>query len=219
MTDTTVITAKDTTKTICLAIDIEKCGDSPMNHPVLAIGTCVGTDDGEVLEKKTWCLWPFPGQVMEPRCLKEFWDPRPELLKKIASCAVPPLPALIEFNTWLNGLAERHGAGKVRILSDNPAFDIGTLDFVLCTRGIRDMPLRYLGDDTYRSITDPSEMIGGQGSQKLVDGWIGARVQHDHWPENDAEYIYWQYIGALKVRDALESKIEIILVDPPVPKN
>jgi len=190
---------------VYLAIDIEKGGDSQSAHPLLAIGVCLGSGGREprVLEKRTWCLSPFPGQTMCPRCVAEFWSEFPALLERIRAEAVEPLAGLASFDEWLTGLHARYAPASIELLSDNPAYDIGTLDGVLSARGIRTLPVRYLGDGAYRSIGDPSEMVKGQGTKAKVGTWAGARADHDHWPENDAEYIYWQYIGARAVRDQL----------------
>ena len=181
-----------------LAIDIEKGGDCPTRHPLLALGVCLGSAAGGVLEKKTWCLKPLPTQTMEDVCVTEFWAHHSDLLDRIQAAAADPAEGLNSFNEYLCGLHARFPAATFGILSNNPAYDIGTLDAVMCA-SFRDRPIRYLGDGKYRSISDPSEMVKGQNSKKKVYSWAMARAKADHWPENDAEFIYWTFIAAQRV--------------------
>jgi hypothetical protein len=194
-------------ETILLSIDIEKGGNSPTKHPILAIGVCVGAVGGgalpRILEKKTWCLRPLPGQEMEERCVREFWSNKQDLLTKITECSIDALDGLRDFSRWLDDLATRFAEREIKLVSDNPAYDIGSIDFALCANGIRTVGIRYLGNEKYRSVCDPSEMIDGQGSWDLVKSKIAAN--HDHWPENDAEYIWWMYVHACQIRDQLSA--------------
>ena len=204
--------ATETDPEYVLSIDIEKGGDSPVFHPILAIGVCFGSrarSPGRgvswVVKKQTWCLDPFPGQTMEDRCVREFWSENAPLLERIKKSAAgqDPILQLKSFSDWLSSLSTTLAGARIVILSDNPSYDIGHLDHALCSRGLRALPLRLLGDGRYRSIGDPTEMIEGQGSRDLIQARVNERVAHDHWPENDAEHIFWQYVYACQVRDQL----------------
>jgi hypothetical protein len=155
---------------------------------------------GAMLEKKTWCLHPFPEQEMAPVCVAEFWTGKEGLLAAIRARAVDPILGLASFSSWIDALPARYPGRKIVLISNNPVYDIGTLDYVLAARRIRTLPLRFLGDGKYRSVHDPSEMIAGQGSSVLVREKANVRACHDHWPENDAEHSYWLYVYARRVR-------------------
>src|SRR5271169_2851517 len=52
--------------TVYLAIDVEKGGNT-FDHPLLAVGFCIGDLRKGVLEKHAWCCKPLPGQSFELR--------------------------------------------------------------------------------------------------------------------------------------------------------
>ena len=60
-------------------------------------------------------------------------------------------------------------------------------------------PLRYLGSMRRHGRVDPGERLGalGKSASKACDAWIKAThpgVVHDHRPDHDAEYAYYQMI-------------------------
>lgn len=185
---------------VYVAISIEKGGDAPVTHPLsrplLAIGACVGTN-GSVIERRRWCL----------AATREGESQHEDRLARIAAESVDPLAGLADFNVWLVDLQARYFPAEIGLLSDDPAYDIGQLDHELNLRGIRTLPLRALGDGKYRTIANPCEMAKGQGLFGKVFVWAigkaGGAGGADPWPENFAELIYWQHVGACRIRDQL----------------
>jgi len=79
-------------KKIFLALDIEKTGCKNLAHPICAIGWCLGSEAGEVLEKGRINLrvqWPqreggtWNYGDFEPRCWDEFWSKQPAALRTL----------------------------------------------------------------------------------------------------------------------------------------
>ncbi len=196
--------------TVFVAFDIEKAGQMPLGHPVISIGYCVGDLHGNVLEKDKINLqvnWPVLDEKtnaivdyghFEKRCWDEFWSKQPStLIENLKVGAMPQALGFMKFATWLNGLETKYS--KVKFLSDNAEFDIGTLNVNLeryCNRG----PLRYTTTGKYRSILPPDDLLDtldAETVKELTAKHITPYVVHDHDPSNDAEFIYRQYIAFL----------------------
>ncbi len=197
----------DAPTSVIAAFDIEATG-SDARSSVVAIGVCVGTPDGKVLTKQRWCLEPLHGDIIDPDCWTEFWaDPeRPEnmvIWNEIQEAAKHPAIVVAEFTTFLRTLAATYE--RVKIVSDNPAFDTGMIDALLHRVDPAFGSLRYLGGKTYRSIGDPGQMLKGAylgrpALKQEYEAWratLGDKVKHDHRPENDAESIYYDYVFLL----------------------
>jgi hypothetical protein len=179
----------DTITKPIIAIDIEKAGKG-FEHSLLAIGICLGDDKGNVIEKKTWC---FKGDCFELRCFNEFWSKYKDLLNTIMTKAIDIKEGLFDFMLYMESLESRY-SNKLLILSDNPNFDIGQIDYYIYKHLDRHQPLRYTKSGGYRSISDPSEMMNNRSFSEDLYKELDLLVKHDHWPENDAEYIYQNYI-------------------------
>ena len=98
------------------------------------------------------------------------------------------------FMEYYFDLETRFPEATVTLLSDNPAYDLSNIDAVLANnrRGAYQYPLRYSMKGGYRSVSDPSEIIGAfpRGVREHNTTAIAYLVPHDHWAENDATEIY-----------------------------
>ena len=217
-------------QTICLALDIETTGCKPLTHAICSIGWCVGTlpspdsdppSDaaffGRVLKKghvNIEVQWPTVvmdgSQILnygdfEPRCWREFWADRPELQEFIKQNAVPAQEAMRQFSAMLSELETEFPEDrfKIKVLSDNPSFDIGRLDTYL-DRYVQRVPVRYSATtNRYRPVDAPDDMLSVFPKdlvKHLMDKHINSVVQHDHNPANDAEHIYRQYVLAQRLK-------------------
>ncbi len=177
-----------------IAIDIEKAGKR-LDDAILAIGICIGDDKGTVYEKKLWCLKMPEGKDFEKRCYSEFWTKNMDVLNLIKSQEQDIAEVMKEFAEFIDGLEERFH--RYTFVSDNPAFDIGHLDYYLQTYADRS-PLRYTKQGQYRKISDPSEQINMLINKENIYNKIDKMITHDHNPMNDAEYIYRMQIETNK---------------------
>lgn len=194
---------------VLIAIDIETGGDSPATNPLFAVGVCVGTTGGCVVERRTWCFGPVPWAAMSPFCEADFWSKHADVLARIQAEAKPFDAQIRDFVGWFDAFDARPVAGLV---TNNPAFDLGFLDYVLLSRGARALPLRYsnlyakIGREGFRAVRDPSQMAAGQGpaARAWVAAQADARCPATHWPEDDAENIYWRWVMASRIAAELE---------------
>lgn len=185
-----------------LAIDIEKAGDR-FCDPILMIGCCLGDNKGKIIESKAFC-GPVPAkEEFDKRCWDEFWVKNLNILERIRETGiaegVKTKEQMIDnFMTYYYDLDTRFGpftrSGNKRliVLSDNPAFDISSIDQALIQQGNYTYPLRYMKTGQYCRVEDPSERSGGFPSKKSKQIMDKVRVMtpHDHWAENDAIGIY-----------------------------
>lgn len=192
---------------LCLAIVIEKGGPSPIENPILAIGVCLGTANGVILEKKTWCLSPFPGQKIAPEQIETMTD-------KISRVSCPPLHTLCEFDTWLRRLSVTFLTKTIVVVSGNPVETIGFLDYVMISRGVRTQSVCYLGDKVCREAVQPATMLIAQATFGAVFKWGTLKARSENWPDSFAECEYWLYLGARKARRLLEQGLTAAEIGP-----
>lgn len=212
---------------IFVALDIEKAGPLPTHHPIVSIGYCVGLYDGNILEKGRFNMsvkWPtnVEGKIIDygdfdQPCWDRFWAKLPEklikLLQKNTQIENKENPTyhygIVAFQKWFDGLEERYPekTHKIRILSDNHGFDIGTIDAVL-EKETKRQPIYYATNGNYRSYSNPDDMLEMLPDEVRCEYETDIRtvVVNDHDPANDAEFIYRQYLA---VQDA-KKLIEII---------
>lgn len=204
-----------------LALDIEKAGDR-FCDPILMIGCCLGDVNGKVIESKAFC-GPIPKEEdFDQRCWTEFWSKNLDILERIRETAknnnVETKEQMIDnFMNYYYSLDTRFGpftrAGPRRLilLSDNPAFDISSIDQALITQTEASLkgfnkgnqyvfPLRYTKSGQYNRVEDPSERSGGLTNKKSKEimNRVKQMTPHDHWAENDAIGIYKWHIEVLK---------------------
>lgn len=193
---------------VYLAIDIEKTGRR-LTDPIVAIGVAIGDKKTRlVLEKRSFYL-PVPkNEDIEKNCWDEFWS-KPDNLKILehirANQQYDTEKAGIEaFDKYLDELTNLYPGRSIEIVSDNPAYDIGSLDYVLheyCNR----YPLRYTKDivPIYRWIVDPSERLEQLGKYQFAKEVIEKTYNaiHDHEPSNDAHFILCQQFICDRIRE------------------
>jgi hypothetical protein len=187
------------TNDLCFAIDIEKDGDR-LNDPVLCFGTCLGTPNGRIIEKKIWYL---PIQSEKP--LGEYWN-RPENLPlyqffRKAGADTTLDGAVKKFVEYYDNLEERFPTINLKLVTDNPAYDIESLDYLVHTVANRP-PLRYSSNGKkYRTVIDVSQRMNALHIKELLNTKVSQVAVHDHRPDNDAEYIYRLWVECLKAEN------------------
>ena len=178
-----------------ITVDIEKAG-CELQHPILAIGFCLASFEDGMIEKKTFCLKPEPWQTFEPRCKTEFWAHQEVLLKRIEAEALPAPLQIRNVERYLKEIEERFSSEypMLVLLSDNPEFDLGNINHNLYLYAGR-RPMRYTSETfsyKYRWVEDPCSRLQALSFYEIYRDKINNLCVHDHWPENDAENIFWQ---------------------------
>jgi hypothetical protein len=175
---------------VYLAIDIEKVDDY-QGSSIVAFGACLGDNNGNVIVSKAWYPAMPRYSKFGTRCKTEFWDKQPGLYESFVERSLPAAVAYQSFVNWLDGLEETYP--NITILSDNPTYDLGSLDNKIekyCDR----LPVRYTSDGKYRWISDWSEQASALGCygrvKEIVGLQMGERAKLTHNPEIDAESIY-----------------------------
>jgi hypothetical protein len=196
--------------TIYVAIDIEKSGPR-MIDPIIAIGVAVGQGE-KLLHKKLWCL-PVPLEIQfESNCLK-FWR-KPEnykILENIRSHAnrfTDLQTGIASFYGFISSLEEFYPDYDIQFISDNPAYDIGHIDFLL-EEWFRINPIRYDRFLNYRVINDPSGLLHALGIKNDMNDLIKEKynVIHDHMPDNDSHVMLMQQILLEKMTKKLKGDV------------
>jgi len=184
---------------VLFAVDIECSGGSFSQNGIIAIGYCVGTLDGQVLEKKRISM-SLLKRVFEPRCWNEYWvkPKQAEQLKEFQKYEVHPFVAMTQFISAVDRYEDKY---DVTILTDNPAYDIAWLNMYLDLYLGR-LALAYTKNQVYRGVKDPYEWAMKRkiktgvpwsfNTYKYNSEIAKLKELHDHWPENDAESIFRQ---------------------------
>jgi hypothetical protein len=188
------MSAANVKETVYVAFDIE-AGGSGYQHPVIAVGVCHGTVGD--YKRKRWCI-RFNANTFEKRCVDEFWSKNQNILGIIEREAMDEDVAWKEIADFIDSLELLYPASTYRIkfVSDNPAYDIARIDYMLYVKRGR-LPLRYTTEGKYRSISDPSEQVKGlpPAQRAVMDELVTsaknrASVSHTHLPDDDAEVMF-----------------------------
>lgn len=188
-------------------IDLEKVGCRLVN-PIPMLGITVGKIDlstlqGTVIEKTRFTL-PFELDLNDEevkRCLSEFWDKQDGLLDMARKTQ---LSTWKDVAAYVDELYTLHNVTKW--VSDNPAFDLGHLDYQLTVHGARPYPVRHSPTGDYVSVEDCTEQVKGLTPKmraevkKMMDLFWSNPSRRKHCPEDDAEGIFYEYVYVLQAR-------------------
>lgn len=198
---------------VILAIDIESRGQGPSSNGIMSIGVCVGSGNEErVFEKKRFDMLPLDGQVMEARCYDEFWSKNKPQFDALTKNAVDPMRQIQAFRELVNRWDSV--CPNLYIVADNPAFDIGMINYYLDRAFLPTLTYKVTPDGKleYRNVHDADSYGRAILHQGIDDPWLSnasllkvvgplARgvdeTLHNHMPENDAEFIYRLHLHAM----------------------
>jgi len=187
-----------------LAIDIESGGGFMTKNPLIAIGTCLLNEDGSK-EKKRF-TFNFKIEDFEPDCVERFWSKNMEVLNTFKNDSKSTLQ---DFANYIDELDKIYPS--LVIICTNPAYDIGFINH-LYDKELNRLPLMNKYNGKYRFITDLNSMIYAMfphsstnkvDKQLLTQYGVVIPELHNHYPEDDAEYIidiYRQIKEVLKTR-------------------
>jgi hypothetical protein len=201
---------------VCEAFDIETKGGS-YDDPIIQIGIAWGTSLKDI-QKASFCF-DHKDQPFEERCFREFWSKHRHTYDRIVNDAKAHGPQWVAFADFLRKMDDLYP--KIKIVSDNPAFDFARIDNELHERGLRvreqqmtfgtttdlvhevSYGLRYTKEGQYRVVCDPSERIKGlpKAIQTEIQAKVAEAVKEPHWAPDDATGILVQYF---LVKEAIE---------------
>lgn len=182
---------------LTFAVDIETSGPIYTKHGILSIGWCARSADGSIKSGQINMMLP-EGTDFEQKCWDEFWSKNLPALHKLKEGAVSPLEGITAF---INVLDQLEQDNDVMIITDNPSFDIGYLNYYLAVYLNRN-PLTYDSSGKYRPIFDTDCYTRGVLHMQYDNKWTSDRdiiahlnidtsdfANHTHTPENDATRI------------------------------
>ena len=179
---------------VIMTVDIETSGPSILRNGILSIGICVGTHKG-VLEKKRIDIKLSDDRVYDQQCMQQFWHYHPTLHQNIQKDAVVPH---IGMQAFVNFICKYESRYHVKIVTDNPSFDVYFINYYL-EKYTNSLPLTYTLDGKYRPIYDiksAAKAVLGHKHFKNIQKYMTKNypsIQRDHYPDNDAEYLYYTY--------------------------
>lgn len=189
-------------KNMILSVDIETSGPSVRKNGILAIGFCVGDMVGNVIKKERINVALDTHHAFDETCVVQFWDkPGPaKVLKDITVNPLPPKQAIAKFAQIVDVYDTLFA---LTVISDNPTFDLYFINYYMELYLDR-KPLNYKFGKVYRKIVDSKSVLQGYGIACKRENipprgvpWCTTAV-HDHYPENDAEFIYCCYLRVFK---------------------
>jgi hypothetical protein len=172
---------------VYLAWDIEAGG--PLNkNPVIAVGCCYGTSKS--YKKIRWFI-DFDLEQFDSRCYEEFWSKNLEILNDIKKNSIDAKQAWREIASFLTIIESDYPADnyKIKIVSDNPSYDISKIDYCLEFYTGR-KGLHYNDNGSYRGVSDPSEQDKYFLYKSILKDQIKLRAKHSHYPDDDAEVMF-----------------------------
>jgi len=192
-------------RTVCIAVDIEKCG-ALYRDSVLSVGFYVADlDNGEELQRRRFNVevnWPDEKTCgdFEERYWTEFWSKQPiEIVNGCKENALPPEQAWKEIAIFVDSLENTYSDCKIKFASDNASFDIANIDYNL-EKYVGRYPMRYSSTGKYRTVVAANDMFDmiPEARRKAYWGEIDRVVKQHHNPVNDAHHIFLQYFYAKK---------------------
>lgn len=194
-----------------LAIDIETSGPRPSKDFILSIGWCLGTTDGRIIDNSRIDFKPPLDATFDQFTFDNFWKNHRTKLSTFTTTGRNHVTAISDFATVIDTF---DGEYDLRIITDNPAFDMGFINYAFDIH-LNRLPITYLLNDQryYRPIFDTDSFnrafLGQQHDQMWtsdsdVIAKLGSEIDvadHDHWPENDARHIYKLHVAVTSMRD------------------
>jgi hypothetical protein len=184
-------------ETLYIAFDVEAKGDR-ITDPIIEIGVAWGTS-AKNIQKMPLCL-DYKNVPFQERCYNEFWSKQTDNLKRIETAAKNPKEQLTLLMKTMDSFEEKYA--NIKLVSDNPAYDIAKIDYALFTVLQRFLGVRYDSKGNYRSISDPSEQIKGLPikTRNAIVVSVEKVQPHTHEAADDAAGILLTYFYVLQAR-------------------
>lgn len=184
-------------KTRICAIDIETSGPSVLKNGILAIGICVGDLQGNVIKKIRINFELDEKKEFDNICYDNFWSKphKQKVLTVLKKNCLKEDIAIAKFVSIIDDLDSKY---SMVMISDNPAFDFYFINYYLELYLSR-KPIHYALGRHYRNLIDTKSTLKALG--KKYQDFVFLGVKHDHFPENDAEYIFKYFHCLQKIKD------------------
>ena len=186
-----------------LFIDIETSGSNQEQNILLSIGwylTFPQNPNLKPVKKRVSMNADGTTRNFDVNCQMQFWNKHPTVLSTLVLESTTIELGMREF---VNDLDSYDSKYEVTIFCDNPAFDIGFINTYLAMYMKRGpLSTLYGNQATYRPIVDTDSFIDGV---KIVLGTSYRQyappqgVQHNHYPDDDAENNYFEYMHAKRM--------------------
>ncbi len=181
---------------VIIALDIETSGSRVSKNGIIAVGYYIGTIDNREIEKGT-IYFNLENKEFDDDCKAQFWVKhiQKQVLAKANQFGLPPDQAIFKLISIIDRMDQIY---KCDIISDNPVFDCGFINYYLDVY-LNRPPLQYKLGKYHRHIVDVRSMIHNRDLWKKTKEEIRKKypnIKHDHDPMNDATYIYFSYICA-----------------------
>jgi hypothetical protein len=185
-----------------LCIDIETSGPYVTQNEIIAIGTCyINSENESIIEIKRF-TFDYSDEKFNEQTYAEFWQHHQD---KLAVFKNDKKSTINHFADYVDTLQTNEK--DLIIISDNPQFDIGFINYYYETI-LKRKPLCYTKNGKYQLIVDQNTylwaMLPEQKSPWVLDATINKKYnlqviyQSDHYPENDATNICWMLIKAIQ---------------------
>lgn len=201
-------------KPLYVAFDIEKKGSS-LAHEILQIGVAWSEGLDQPIKTESFCF--VDTGPWEQRCYDEFWIHHRLILDRIRDQAIESKEGWKAFKFLLDTF-EANWA-DVRIVSDNPAYDLGHIDHNLMRTTGRLFGVRFTTAGGYRWVYDPSERIKGlpPGVRQRIKKRVNKECPHTHWAAEDAKSILMTHFfvqEAIRISDEAEAQWDALFSEP-----
>lgn len=187
-------------KNAYLVLDVETSGPicGKAKHGILAVGFCLGTDQGELIENGKICFMLSESQFFDEHTLKNFWmrDGPYRALLQIQKKAKPLKVALNElvkkFDMW-------DSQYHVTIVSDNPVFDLGFINsYFAMFLNRKPVCYKYGKHYAHQRVIDLRSFATGKMNKdyREIRDKRFQGICYNHLPDNDAHYLYllWNFV-------------------------
>lgn len=185
-----------------LSIDIETSGPCFINNGIIAIGYCIGDENGFTLVKNRIHMKLHTDHSFDDDCERNFWNKNENLLTEFKKNEQSPKKGISKFIKVVDDLDLKYD--NLIILCDNPSFDVGFLNFYISSY-LKRRPLNFkFGNDVYRPVIDTNSFIKGVIGRNIYQFKryiaIKNKLKYDHLPDNDAEVNLSCYIESRKMK-------------------
>lgn len=194
--------------TIIFGLDIESSGPCVIENEIIAIGYFICDSDGNQLLKKRLCL-TFDRNSFDDECVENFWS-KDDNVKKLKEFNKESIPPSVAMKIFYDDYCYWNKIYNIILVSDNQLLDFSMINVYL-KKYLGVKPLHLF--DKFRPIHDLKSYLRGLCKDRAIPitchnvsvqhycNILGIKTRdivHDHYPDNDAEYVALVYHRAIQ---------------------